>query len=176
MSGFNCRKFMTDRALPIPDVPRIQSSRRPIRLFHTFSTPGITYSIPSYRYGCVRKLFCFLMSCSAKICHDSTSFHESTTPALTQLQNEHWVPLIEWANQQFNTKIQIAGEGQLFIRQSPETVRALQRPIHDYDAYKLAGKAILFSEKSSKADLYPGHSIRTCGHGEQILHYRSRAP
>ncbi|CAD6571992.1 MAG: ATP synthase complex assembly protein atp12 [Cyphobasidiales sp. Tagirdzhanova-0007] len=79
---------------------------------------------------------------------DTVVFHESTTPALTKLQKDHWVPLIDWVNKRYNTKVEIAGEGQLFIRQSPETVEALQKPIRGYDAFTLAAfeRAVMASK------------------------------
>lgn len=72
---------------------------------------------------------------------DTVCFMESgKSQALTKLQAEHWTPLIEWVEKTFDVKIQIA-EGQLFNRQSEETVEALKKAVAKYDMFRLASKS-----------------------------------
>ena len=76
------------------------------------------------------------------------SYTESgKSTALSQLQDRHWTPLIDWVNKEFGTDAH-AVEGQLFNRQSKNTVQKLSEVISKYDPWRLAGfeRAVMASK------------------------------
>lgn len=70
---------------------------------------------------------------------DSICYHAEYPDRLVVLQNEHWVPIINWVKQSHGVKINTT-TGMMGIRQSDETVAKLEQHIeNNYSPIMLAG-------------------------------------
>ncbi|KAM0749253.1 ATP12-domain-containing protein [Meredithblackwellia eburnea MCA 4105] len=78
---------------------------------------------------------------------DTVCFHEEFPPALVKLQNEHWLPLLDWVNETFKVKTVIY-EGILGTKQTADTVLKLGAVVAGYDQFKLAAfeRAVMASK------------------------------
>lgn len=78
--------------------------------------------------------------------------------------------MIKWVEDTYNVKIQVA-EGQLFNRQSEETVRALAAVVEKYDAFKLAGfERAVMASKSYLIALGIAEGFLTADQAAQAAH------
>lgn len=78
---------------------------------------------------------------------DTICFHETEPPALVALQKAHWDPLIQWANEKYNVKINIF-DGILGTSQSNETRDRFLELAKEWDGWKMAAfeRAVLSSK------------------------------
>ncbi|EJU05482.1 ATP12-domain-containing protein [Dacryopinax primogenitus] len=68
---------------------------------------------------------------------DTICFHEHHHPSLVRLQDAHWKPIIDWAQEKFGVEIRIFTDLMGNV-QPPETRKALGDWIAKYDAWQLA--------------------------------------
>ncbi|GAA6042784.1 hypothetical protein JCM8097_007477 [Rhodosporidiobolus ruineniae] len=78
---------------------------------------------------------------------DTVCFQESFPDRLVRLQDAHWKPLIAWAEQKYDVKINLY-EGILNTKQPDATVLKLGSIVTDFDHFKLAAfeRAVLASK------------------------------
>lgn len=67
----------------------------------------------------------------------SLSFFEDYPPALVDLQNLHWSPLLDWAREEFRADIQIF-RSLMSNSQSSETKDIFRSVLNDLDVWQLA--------------------------------------
>ena len=65
------------------------------------------------------------------------SFFEDYPPALVDLQNLHWSPLLDWAREEFKADIRIS-RSLMLSSQSSETKEIFRKVLNDLDAWQLA--------------------------------------
>ncbi|KAF8682885.1 ATP12 protein [Rhizoctonia solani] len=68
---------------------------------------------------------------------DTLCFHEAHPPALVQLQEEHWVPLIKWAESTYDIKINIF-DSLLGNSQPKESKNVLMKEINKLNQWEMA--------------------------------------
>ncbi|KAI8337417.1 hypothetical protein BC941DRAFT_352360 [Chlamydoabsidia padenii] len=78
---------------------------------------------------------------------DATCYHEEYPEILVQLQDTYWKPIIEWASNHYNVKINITTD--IFAVQQPQETKDTMRAVVDQmDSYELAAfeRAVLTSK------------------------------
>lgn len=78
---------------------------------------------------------------------DSICYFEDFPEVLTQLQDDHWKPIIDWTQKKFNVKINTTND--IFaITQPEETKETLRKVIEDMTPLELAAfeKAVMSSK------------------------------
>ncbi|EUC67274.1 ATP synthase F1 complex assembly factor-like protein, putative [Rhizoctonia solani AG-3 Rhs1AP] len=68
---------------------------------------------------------------------DTICFHESRPPALVQLQEEHWNPLLEWVQSTYKIKVNIF-DSLLGNTQPKETKEVLMNEVNKLDQWEIA--------------------------------------
>ncbi|KAI9150909.1 ATP synthase mitochondrial F1 complex assembly factor 2 [Blastocladiella emersonii ATCC 22665] len=92
------------------------------------------------RKDAIDKLMKFLQT-------DATCYHQEFPDELVNLQNAHWVPVIEWARSRFGVEI-LTTQSLLGVRQPAETVATLRAHVETYTPLQLAAfeRAVLTSK------------------------------
>jgi ATP synthase mitochondrial F1 complex assembly factor 2 len=70
------------------------------------------------------------------------SFHEDFPDPLVRLQNEHWIPLIDWIKGEFGVEI-TTFKGVLFGSQPAASKEKFDKVMSKLDAWEMAGTSIL---------------------------------
>ncbi|CAE6520417.1 unnamed protein product [Rhizoctonia solani] len=79
---------------------------------------------------------------------DTICFHESHPPALVQLQEEHWNPLLKWAESTYNIKINIF-DSLLGNTQPKETKEVLMNEVNKLGQWEMAAfERVVLTTKS----------------------------
>ena len=66
------------------------------------------------------------------------SFHQDDPPPLVRLQDEHWIPLLDWARSEFNVEIKTF-DSVLFYAQPKETKQKFDEVMSKFDPWQMAG-------------------------------------
>jgi chaperone required for assembly of F1-ATPase len=72
---------------------------------------------------------------------DLLCYRAETPLALAARQAEHWQPWLDWASRAFEAPLRVTN-GIVPVRQHRDSVDAVRRVVHGYDAYVLAGLGI----------------------------------
>jgi hypothetical protein len=68
-----------------------------------------------------------------------TSFHESKPRVLVEMQQTHWMPLLEWLKETHQIDLKVYHDSILFSKQSSATHSKLRSIVASFDPLKLAG-------------------------------------
>ncbi|CED83084.1 F1-ATP synthase assembly protein [Phaffia rhodozyma] len=68
---------------------------------------------------------------------DTICFHETHPTQLVRLQNERWVPILDWVREAFKVEVNVFGSV-LMSRQPPKTVEVLREAVMEFPSWKLA--------------------------------------
>ncbi|THH04656.1 hypothetical protein EW146_g10122 [Bondarzewia mesenterica] len=68
---------------------------------------------------------------------DTICFHQDDPPPLVRLQNEHWIPLLEWTRSRFGVEI-MTFDSVLFYSQPAETKNKIDEVMRNFDSWEMA--------------------------------------
>lgn len=68
---------------------------------------------------------------------DTICFHQDDPPPLVRLQDEHWIPLLDWARSEFNVEIKTF-DSVLFYAQPKETKQKFDEVMSKFDPWQMA--------------------------------------
>ncbi|KAI0668531.1 hypothetical protein C8Q78DRAFT_265519 [Trametes maxima] len=76
------------------------------------------------------------------------SYHADEPAVLVKLQNEHWKPILDWAQETFGVDIKVSDS--LFVpSQSPETLRKFEEVLNNLSPWEMAAmERATYSSKS----------------------------
>lgn len=67
------------------------------------------------------------------------SFHADEPPPVVRLQNEHWMPILDWVRSEFDVEIKTF-DSILFQPQPKETKEKFSKILSEFDQWEMAGK------------------------------------
>ncbi|CAO3696114.1 unnamed protein product [Umbelopsis ramanniana] len=95
---------------------------------------------PSIRPQVVDKLMSYLDT-------DTICFHEDFPEVLVQLQHQHWKPILQWIEKQYDVELKVT-DGIFQVQQPQETKDTLRKLVNDMDPLELAAleRAVISSK------------------------------
>ncbi|TPX30778.1 hypothetical protein SmJEL517_g05745 [Synchytrium microbalum] len=75
---------------------------------------------------------------------DTICYHQAEPETIVQLQNENWVPIIQWLKQEYGIELKTT-DGIMAFKQDASVIQALEKVIADLDLIELAAfeKAVM---------------------------------
>ncbi|KAI0792874.1 ATP12-domain-containing protein [Abortiporus biennis] len=102
---------------------------------------------------------------------DTLCFHESEPENIARLQQEHWDPLIKWAEESFGVKINIARDSFVLPPHPKETLQKFDEHMTTFDPWQMAAlERAVYSSKSFIIGLALIHKRITVEQAAQAAH------
>ncbi|GAB5590990.1 ATP synthase mitochondrial F1 complex assembly factor 2 [Umbelopsis nana] len=95
---------------------------------------------PSVRPQVIDKLMSYLDT-------DTICFHEDFPEALVKLQDQHWKPILQWIEKQYDVELKVT-DGIFRVEQPQKTKDTLRKVVNEMDALELAAfeRAVISSK------------------------------